>query len=199
MITTNVDHQFQKAGFDHERLFYMQGDYGLFQQEDPAKQITYDNEDWVVKAMEAQGFQKDENGEFLQLAADPENIRMEIPADLIPMSEDHRPLAMNLRIDSRFVQDDGWHEAFERYDRFLREHRKDHVLYLELGVGYNTPGIIKYPFLQMTASNPNARYAVINNSGIFCPDEIRNQSICIEADLASAIEALDQMTEAEIR
>ena len=175
VITTNVDHCFQKAGFDKKRLFYTQGDYGLFQCSEPCHQKTYDNET-QIRAMYNE--QKD----------------MKIPADLIPYCPVcKKPMRMNLRSDDTFVQDEGWYEAAERYHAFLIEHRVDDdgkVLFLELGVGANTPGIIKYPFWRMTAQNPNAIYVCINFGEAIVPDEISSRSMGISADIGEVLEAL---------
>ncbi|MGN0643181.1 MAG: SIR2 family NAD-dependent protein deacylase [Huintestinicola sp.] len=170
VLTTNVDHQFRKAGFVKERLFYTQGDYGLFQCPMPCCDKTYDNEE-VIRRMYAH--QKD----------------MRIPSELIPRCpECGRPMTMNLRCDNSFVQDEGWHNASERYDEFIRSHRNMHMLFLELGVGFNTPGIIKYPFWKMTAENINAFYACVNFGEAFCPDEIMGKSVCIDGDIADVLE-----------
>ena len=175
VITTNVDHCFQKAGFDKKRLFYTQGDYGLFQCSEPCHQKTYDNETQIRAMYNAQ---KD----------------MKIPADLIPYCPVcKKPMRMNLRSDDTFVQDEGWYEAAERYHAFLIEHRVDDdgkVLFLELGVGANTPGIIKYPFWQMTAQNPNAIYVCINFGEAIVPDEISSRSMGISSDIGEVLEAL---------
>ena len=181
VITTNVDHQFQKAGFDKKRLFYTQGDYGLFQCVDGHIQKTYDNEAWVMKAMETQGFAKDEAGVFQ--VPDDKKITMRIPTELIPKCpDDGSDVTTNLRADDSFVEDEGWHKASARYDEFVRTHNGK-VLYLELGVGYNTPVIIKYPFWQMTAKNPEAVYACLNYDEAICPDVIKDQSILIKGDI----------------
>lgn len=170
VITTNVDHCFQKAGFDKKRLFYTQGDYGLFQCSEPCCQETWDNEA-VIRQMVAE--QKD----------------MKIPSALIPICPHcGKPLTMNLRSDDRFVEDEGWHAAAERYANFLRTREGQKILFLELGVGYNTPVIIKYPFWQMTAKNPRATYACINRGEVFCPDEIADRAICVDGDIGEAIE-----------
>ena len=170
VITTNVDHCFQKAGFDKKRLFYTQGDYGLFQCSEPCCQETWDNEA-VIRQMVAE--QKD----------------MKIPSALIPRCPHcGKPLTMNLRSDDRFVEDEGWHEAAGRYANFLRTREGQKILFLELGVGYNTPVIIKYPFWQMTAKNPRATYACINRGEVFCPDEIADRAICVDGDIGEAIE-----------
>ena len=165
VITTNVDHCFQKAGFDKNRLFYTQGDYGLFQCSEPCCQETFDNEA-VIREMVKR--QKD----------------MKIPSELLPVCPHcGKPLTMNLRSDDTFAEDEGWHRAAERYEDFLRTRAGGKILFLELGVGYNTPVIIKYPFWQMTAKNTNAIYACINQGQAACPQEIERQSICINADV----------------
>jgi NAD-dependent SIR2 family protein deacetylase len=186
VITTNVDHQFQKAGFDKKRLFYTQGDYGLFQSVNPSLQKTYDNEEWVMKAMEAQGFVKDDDGVFRV----PEcgELKMRIPSELIPKCpDDGSEMTMNLRIDDTFVEDEGWHRASAAYSDFLRRHQNLYVLYLELGVGANTPVIIKYPFWQMTLANENAVYACLNYGEAFCPTEIEDRSICVDGDIGEIL------------
>ena len=169
VITTNVDHCFQKAGFDKKRLFYTQGDYGLFQCSEPCCQETFDNEDVIREMAERQ---KD----------------MKIPTELLPVCPHcGKPLTMNLRSDDKFVEDEGWHRAAEQYEDFLRTCAGQKILFLELGVGYNTPIIIKYPFWQMTAKNPNAIYACINQRQEVCPTEIRHKSICIDDDISNII------------
>lgn len=172
VLTTNVDHQFQRAGFDKNRLFYTQGDYGLFQCSTPCCKETVDNEA-IIK----------------QMVAEQKDIR--IPSALIPhCSHCGAPLTVNLRSDDKFVEDEGWHKAAERYENFLRTRSGLKILFLELGVGFNTPVIIKYPFWQMTAKNSNAVYACINKGQAFCPREIERQSICIDADIAEVLEKL---------
>ena len=166
VITTNVDHCFQKAGFDKKRLFYTQGDYGLFQCSEPCCQETFDNEAVVLEMLNRQ---KD----------------MKIPTELVPVCPHcGKPLTMNLRSDDKFVEDEGWHLASERYQNFLRTRAGGKILFLELGVGYNTPVIIKYPFWQMTAKNPNATYACVNKGQAVCPPEIRHKSICLDVDIS---------------
>ena len=186
VVTTNVDHQFQRAGFDKKRLFYTQGDYGLFQSVNPHIQKTYDNEEWVMTAMAAQGFVRDESGVF-QVPEDG-GVAMRIPTELIPKCpDDGSDVVMNLRADESFVEDEGWHRASAAYSDFLRRHENLHVLYLELGVGANTPVIIKYPFWQMTLANEKAVYACINYGEAFCPREIEKQSICIAGDIGEVL------------
>ena len=188
VLTTNVDHRFQRAGFDKKRLFYTQGDYGLFQSVDPKIKKTFDNEEWVTKAMAAQGFVRDEKGFFT--VPEDKKIKMTIPRDLIPRCPvSGGKVTMNLRSDDSFVEDDGWHEAAERYENFIRT-RKGKVLFLELGVGYNTPVIIKIPFWNMTAQNPKATYACINQGEAVTLEEIADRSICIDGDIGEEIEKL---------
>ena len=172
VLTTNVDHCFQKAGFDKRRLFYTQGDYGLWQCATPCHQKTYDNEA-IVKKMVSE--QKD----------------MRIPGELVPHCPVcGAPMSMNLRTDMSFVEDAGWHAAARRYEDFLRRHAGRHILLLELGVGGNTPGIVKFPFWRMTAENPRAVYACVNLGEAYAPGEIVNRSICIDEDIGEVIKKL---------
>lgn len=172
VITTNVDHCFQKAGFEKKRLFYTQGDYGLFQCSEPCCQETFDNEA-VVREMVAQ----QEN--------------MKIPSELLPVCPHcGKPMTMNLRSDDKFVEDEGWHRAAEQYENFLRTRDGQKILFLELGVGYNTPVIIKYPFWQMTAKNPNATYACINQEQAFAPEEIASRAIVVNDDIGKILQAI---------
>ena len=188
VITTNVDHCFQKAGFDKKRLFYTQGDYGLFQSVDPANRRTVDNEAWVMQAMEAQGFVKNAAGVF-EMPAD--GVSMRIPTALIPKHpDDGSDVTMNLRADESFVENEGWRAASAAYADFLRMHEGRRVLFLEIGVGGNTPVIIKYPFWQMTNDNENAVYACLNYSEAVCPKQIEDRSIVIERDSGSVIKQL---------
>ena len=166
VITTNVDHQFQKAGFDKKRLFYTQGDYGLFQCSEPCCQETWDNKDIIIPMLDMQD-------------------DMKIPTEFIPKCPHcGKPVTMNLHADDKFVQDTGWYKAAERYESFLRTRNNQHILFLELGVGYNTPVIIKYPFWQMTSENPDAVYVCVNYGEAFCPEQIARQSVCINGDIS---------------
>lgn len=170
VITTNVDHCFQKAGFDKKRLFYTQGDYGLFQCSVPCHDKTYENEKFVFRMVK-------------------EQREMKIPSELVPRCPVcHRPMTLNLRSDDTFVEDEGWHEACKRYEEFLNECGNKAVLYLELGVGYNTPVIIKYPFWKMTAKNPKAIYACINKGETYAPREIFSRSVLLDADINDVLD-----------
>ena len=172
VITTNVDHCFQKAGFDKKRLFYTQGDYGLFQCSVPCHDGTYDNEE-VIRRMVAE--QRD----------------MKVPSERVPRCPVcGKPMTVNLRCDDTFVQDGGWHSALGRYESFVHKHKDAQVLYLELGVGGNTPAIIKYPFWRFTEQNPKATYACVNYGEAFCPPQIQRQAICLNADIAQVLAAL---------
>ena len=189
VITTNVDHCFQKAGFDKKRLFYTQGDYGLFQSTDPSNRVIHDNEHWVMDAMSAQGFVENEKGIF-EMPADG-IVSMEIPSALIPKHpDDGSDVTMNLRADDSFVESEGWHKASAAYSDFLRRHAGMHVLFLEIGVGGNTPVIIKYPFWQMTNDNPKSIYACLNYNEAVCPKQIETQSIVMDGDSGEIIEKL---------
>ena len=189
VLTTNVDHQFQRAGFEKERLFYTQGDYGLFQSSRPTLAKTYDNQEIVEKMLEAQGFIRNHAGIF-QLPED-KKLKMLIPTELIPICpDDGLPMAMNLRADENFVEDAGWKMAAKRYQDFLHSHKGKHVLYWELGVGMNTPVIIKFPFWQYTEENPNAYYACLNLGEAGCSREISDRSICLNADIGQVLRDL---------
>lgn len=172
VLTTNVDHKFQQAGFDKKRLFYTQGDYGLFQCSEPCCTETFDNEEIILRMYREQ-----------------ENMR--IPSEHIPKCPKcGKPMTVNLRADDTFVQDEGWYAAAERYENFLRTKGNGRVLFLELGVGYNTPGIIKFPFWRMTAENPDSVYACVNLGEANVPWEIGERSICINGDIGECIDGL---------
>lgn len=172
VITTNVDHCFQKAGFSKERLFYTQGDYGLFQCSVPCHQKTYDNEETIVKMVQNQ---KD----------------MKIPSELIPYCPKcGKPMTANLRCDDTFVQDEGWYTAQRQYADFIERHKGKRVLFLELGVGDNTPAIIKYPFWQLTKENKQAVYACINLGEAYAPAAVRQQAVCINDDITGVLRKL---------
>lgn len=172
VLTTNVDHQFQKAGFDKQRLFYTQGDYGLFQCADGCGGKTFDNETAVRRMLEQQK-------------------EMRVPSELVPRCPYcGRPMEMNLRSDASFVEDEGWHRAAGRYRAFLQRQEGKRVLFWELGVGENTPAIIKYPFWHMTAENRNATYACVNAGDAYAPQQLEKQSICIPADIAEVLARL---------
>lgn len=172
VITTNVDHQFQLAGFDKNRLFYTQGDYGLFQCSTPCHNKTYDNEDFIHKMLK-------------------ETKDNKIPSYLIPKCPIcGKEMTTNLRCDDKFVEDDGWHKAAKNYQNFLEDNKNKKILFLELGVGWNTPVIIKYPFIRMTHQFNNAYYACINKGDNYVPDEIKSKSLIVNEDIKKLIELI---------
>lgn len=172
VITTNVDHLFQKAGFNKSRLFYTQGDYGLFQCSVPCHKETYDNED-IVKRMVK------------------EQKNMKIPSELIPYCPKcGAPMAMNLRADNTFVQDKGWEEAALRYQNFIKSFSDKEIIFLDLGIGGNTPGIIKYPFWEMTANNKKAIYICINQGEAVAPKNILDRSVLIDGDIRLVLDEI---------
>lgn len=189
VLTTNVDHCFQKAGFDKQRLFYTQGDYGLLQCSKPCHPENYENEKVVRKMVKAQGFEITENGEMI--LPNGTAPKRQVPEELVPhCPKCGKPMTMNLRADDTFVQDEGWHRAAERYAEFLRRHQKGKILFLELGVGFNTPGIIKYPFWQKTKQNPKAIYACVNYGEAAAPEPIAGQAICVEGDIGEILKQI---------
>ena len=185
VLTTNVDHCFQKAGFDKSRLFYTQGDYGLFQCSKPCHRGTYDNEETVKKMVVSQGYRMEEGKLTVPEGT---QIRRTVPTELVPRCPRcGRPMSMNLRADNTFVQDAGWDAATKRYQKFMEDHRGQNVVFLELGVGYNTPGIIKYNFWQYAYNWRNAFYVCINKGDAYVPKEIESKAVGIDADLAEVI------------
>ena len=189
VLTTNVDHCFQKAGFDKKRIFYTQGDYGLFQCSEPCHLKTYDNEDTIRRMVKAQGYVIDENG--MLILPEGVTLKMTVTSELIPhCPKCGKPMSMNLRADHTFVEDEGWHKAAERYSEFLRRHRGINILFLELGVGANTPVIIKYPFWRYTQENPEAVYACVNFGQAYAPREIAERAICINGDISLILEKI---------
>lgn len=169
VLTTNVDYQFQKAGFDKEKLFYTQGDYGLFQCSIPCHNETYNNYHIVNKMFN-------------------EQIDCKIPSELIPYCPVcKKAMTMNLHIDSTFVRNEGWYKAKNNYENFVKKYSKSKIVFLELGVGNNTPGIIKYPFWQMTQKYKNSFYISVNMENYWCPFDISNRSICINKDINSVL------------
>ena len=186
VLTTNVDHQFQKAGFAKERLFYTQGDYGLFQCSRPCHAKTYNNEETVRDMVFAQGYALAEDGSLYL----PEGVmpKMSVPAELVPRCPKcGRPMSMNLRADNTFVEDAGWKAASASYVRFMEDHMRKKIVFLELGVGYNTPGIIKYNFWQYAANWQNAFYICINQGQAYLPEDIEDKGLAVNADIARVL------------
>ncbi len=184
VLTTNVDHCFQKAGFDKHRLFYTQGDYGLVQCSEPCCAETFDNDEIIKNMVIAQGYTIEPDGTLTA----PKAPKMTVPTELVPHCPHcGRPMSMNLRADDTFVEDEGWHIAASRYSDFLRRHQNMKVLFLELAVGYNTPTIVKYSFWRMVHDWQNATYACLNYGEAYAPDEIRKKSICINGDIGEIL------------
>lgn len=172
VITTNVDHRFQVAGIDKGRLFYTQGDYGLWQCSEPCHKQTYDNEDQVRR-----------------MVVEQKNMR--VPSELVPhCPKCGKPMTMNLRADNTFVEDTGWDKAAERYAEFMRRHKGLRIVFLELGVGGNTPVIIKYPFWAYASENANAIYACINKGECYTPVSLEKRTILIDGDIGEALAAI---------
>ena len=191
VLTTNVDHCFQKAGFDKSRLFYTQGDYGLWQCSEPCHKKTYDNQLFVEKMVREQGFVIQDDGGLEVPENGFEGIKMTVSSELLPRCPVcGKPMSMNLRADDTFVEDEGWNKAAGRYEDFLNENKDGNIVYLELGVGGNTPGIIKYPFWKMTYANPKATYICINKGEAAVPEEIEKQSLCMDSDIWELLQNL---------
>ena len=196
VITTNVDHQFKKAGFSKRRIFYSQGDFGLWQCRKPCHKRTYDNKDKVIKMLVAQGFAIGEDRELIPPVkengeTDFDKLSMTVPTGLVPYCPVcGEPMVMNLNTDSTFVEDDGWYEASGNYSEFLDSCKDLHVLFIELGVGSKTPAMIKYPFWNLVRENENAVYCCINKGEAYCPKDIEDRSICIDADIGEVINGI---------
>ncbi len=189
VVTTNVDHCFQKAGFDKHRLYYTQGDYGLFQCSEPCHKKTYDNENIIRKMVMAQGYEFKEDGSLY--LPEGRNLKLTVPSELVPYCpECGKPMSMNLRADNTFVEDEGWHVAAKRYEQFLERHKNLNIVFIELGIGYNTPVIIKYPFWQMTDKWQHAHYICLNYGQAYAPDEIKDKSVCVNKDIDEVIRRL---------
>jgi NAD-dependent SIR2 family protein deacetylase len=187
VITTNVDHCFQKAGIDKAKLFYTQGDYGLVQCSKPCHQKTYDNFNWVRTMLETQGFSIGDDGTLSENGLKGKVLPEQVPR--CPKCGRH--MVMNLRSDNKFVEDEGWHIAQNRYAEFLKKNKKGKLLLLELGVGGNTPVIIKYPFWRLALENKTATYACVNKGEAFAPREIESQSICIDEDIFKVVKDIE--------
>ncbi len=165
VITTNADHMFRRSGFEKKRIFYTQGNYGLWQCSTPCHKKNYDNKDAVLEMVRQQS-------------------DMRVPSELVPLCPlCNKPMTMNLRRDNTFVEDEGWHTAMGEYENFIRANSGKKVLFLELGIGANTPSIIKYPFWQMVYANKNSMYACVNKGEAYCPKEIEDRAICIDGDI----------------
>ena len=143
VITTNVDGQFEKAGFDTQRIFATQGDYAFFQPADGSPKELYPNKQWVEQTL-------------------PAIHDCRIPTQLIPHTPDGKLVAMNLRCDDTFVEDKHWYEQADRYSQFIEKSYDKRLLLLEFGVGFNTPVIIRFPFERMAAQFPQTSLVRFN-------------------------------------
>lgn len=189
VLTTNVDHCFQKAGFDKKRLFYTQGDYGLFQCSEPCCKETFDNKELVEKMLQDQGFLTEADSALKW--PEEKKPEMTVSSRLVPVCPHcGKPLTMNLRSDDTFVEDAGWNRAAVCYDEFLHRHGNLKTVFLELGVGYNTPVIIKFVFHDAVRKNKSAKYICVNLFEAAAPVDIQDRSICIAADCGRVIEDL---------
>lgn len=169
VLTTNVDHQFYKAGFDEKRIFATQGDYGKIQCQKACHSKTYDAKDLFRKMDKARR-------DCL------------IPSELVPKCPVcGGNMAMNLRCDNYFVEDEAWHEAADRYAGFLEQHKDKKVVLLELGVGFNTPIIIRFPFEKMVRENSSYSLIRLNMDEAVVPESFGERAIGIGGDMAKAI------------
>lgn len=169
VLTTNVDHQFYKAGFDEKRIFATQGDYGKIQCQKACHPKTYDAKDLFRKMDKARR-------DCL------------IPSELVPKCPVcGGNMAMNLRCDNYFVEDEAWHEAADRYAGFLEQHKDKKVVLLELGVGFNTPIIIRFPFEKMVRENSSYSLIRLNMDEAVVPESFGERAIGIGGDMAKAI------------
>lgn len=172
VITTNVDGRFIDSKFDKDKIFAVQGDFALFQCSKPCRQETFYNEKYIREMIK---YKKE----------------MKIPTELIPKCPYcGRNMSMNLRADDTFVQDKNWDEQKSRYEKFLKMSDNSKILFLELGVGFNTPSIIKYNFWRMTLNNKKSVYASINLGECYCASDIEERSICIDYDIAEVLKKL---------
>lgn len=143
IVTTNVDAQFELAGFPTERIFATQGDYRWFQPASGSPKTLVDNREWVFRVL-------------------PHIHDCRIPTEMIPSMPDGSPASLNLRIDDTFVEDFHWHQQARRYTDFVQRASQDKLLLLEFGIGYNTPGIIRLPFEQMAQRFPHTTLVRFN-------------------------------------
>ncbi|MGN1405895.1 MAG: Sir2 silent information regulator family NAD-dependent deacetylase [Erysipelotrichaceae bacterium] len=172
VITTNVDHQFFKAGFEENRIFATQGDYGEIQCETGCHDKVYD-------------------AEKLFYEMDSERKDCLTPSYLVPKCPVcHGNMAMHLRCDDYFVEDQKWHRAAQEYKNFLNKHHKSRILLLELGVGYNTPGIIRFPFDYLSETYDNFSLIRINMDDASVKDI---NSIGIQMDINQAINKIMEL------
>ena len=172
VITTNVDGRFIDSEFEKDKIFAVQGDFSLFQCSKPCRQETFYNEKYIREMIK---YKKE----------------MKIPTELVPKCPYcGRNMSMNLRADDTFVQDKNWHNQKSKYEEFLKISNNSKILFLELGVGFNTPSIIKYNFWRMTLNNKKSVYASINLGECYGASDIEERSICIDSDISEVLKKL---------
>ena len=169
VLTTNVDHQFYKAGFAPDRIFATQGDYGEIQCQRGCHSKVYDGEE-LFRKMDAA--RKD----------------CLVPSDLVPKCPVcGGKMAMHLRCDQYFVEDEAWHEAADRYADFLEGNKAKKVVLLELGVGFNTPIIIRFPFEKLVRDFASYSLIRLNKDEAVVPESFGKRAIGIGGDMAAAV------------
>lgn len=169
VLTTNTDHQFYKAGFGTDNIFATQGDYGLIQCQKGCHQKTYDDID-MIKQMD-------------QARRD-----CLVPSYMVPKCPVcGGPMAMNLRCDRYFVEDEAWHNAERRFGDFIEECHNGEVALLELGAGFNTPTIVRFPFERMVRENKNMRLIRLNLNEAIVPESFGERAIGINRDMNESI------------
>jgi len=174
VLTTNVDAQFQRAGFNTSKLFATQGDYGMFQCSKPCNNTLYHNHKMVN-----------------DMAAQQSNCK--IPSALIPICPNcGEALEPHLRKDQYFVENDDWHTANNNYINYVRQIKQEKVVFLELGVGFNTPSIIRWPFEQLSKQVTNACLIRVNMDDVQANYQISDQSILCQGDIAEFITGIKQ-------
>ena len=180
VITTNTDGQFINNGFDKEKVFEVQGSYSKLQCIKPCHNKLYDNEDIVNKMVKS--IDKD----------------LKIPSSLVPKCPVcNRNMSVNLRCDDTFVEDDNWYKMQNKYDEFVLENNDKNVLLLEFGIGFNTPGIIRFPFEKMTFMHDNFKLIRFNDKYAMVPNEIKERSISVTDDIGKIIDLIKEVDKDE--
>lgn len=169
VLTTNADHQFYKAGFGEDKIFATQGDYGLIQCKRGCHPKTYDDREMMIQMDQAR---KD----------------CRVPSYMVPKCPVcGGPMTMNLRCDQYFVEDEAWYEAEERFGRFLNVCRKKKTALLELGIGFNTPTIVRFPFEKLARENRNMTLIRLNLNEAIVPESLGARGIGINSDMEKSI------------
>ncbi|RTR40564.1 Sir2 silent information regulator family NAD-dependent deacetylase [Shewanella canadensis] len=175
IITTNVDAQFERAGFDKRNIFAVQGDYGKFQCTVPCHNKLYDNES-QISAMAAQ------------------QADCQIPSELVPYCPNcGEPMMLHVRIDNTFVENSNWHAAKQGYSEFLGQFHNQKLLLLELGVGFNTPTIIRFPFEQFSRQFPHTHLIRLNKDDARSQDKLKAHNLLVEDDICQWLNKLAEI------